>query len=166
MDASRRRVPGPVGLVLGALALVLLGAALWAGMGLREARAAAGDREAALRAAGEHAVALMSVGYQNVDADMRRVLGTSTGQARAEYVRDAAALRETTVGDRLLRTGALRASGLVSLRGDTAEALVVGDAVVRGEGSESAPREQFYRWRMQLTRASGGWLVSKVEQVS
>ncbi|MGW0066481.1 hypothetical protein ACWDUI_03350 [Streptosporangium sandarakinum] len=166
MNASRRRLPGPAGLAPGLLVLVLLGAALWAGVGLREARAAADDREAVLRAAREHAMTLMSVGYQNVDADMRRVLDTSTGQARAEYARDAASLRETTVRDRLLRTGALRASGIVSLTGDTAVALVVGDAVVRGDGSESAPREQFYRWRMQLVRTSEGWLVSRVEQVA
>ncbi|MFC4057702.1 hypothetical protein ACFOWE_05325 [Planomonospora corallina] len=151
--------------VLGALIVLLLAAAVWIGGRLREAQAAADDRQAALRAAGTHAVNLLSVGHRTVDADIRRILDTSTGQARAEYSRNAAALRETTTKDKVVQTGALRAVGLVSLGEGTARVLVVGDAVVEWEGGENAPQERFYRWSMEVTRTGGKWLVSKAEMV-
>lgn len=113
---SRRplRIAGPL---LGVLIAVLLAAAFWVGATLRDAQTAADDRQAALRAAGAHAVHLLSVGYRSVDEDIGRILGTSTGVARAEYARTAAELKRSTVKDKILQTGALRASGLVSLRG-------------------------------------------------
>ncbi|GGK54913.1 hypothetical protein Ppa06_12520 [Planomonospora parontospora subsp. parontospora] len=153
------------GLVLGVLIAVLLAAALWIGGQLRDAQAAADDREAALRAAGTHAMNLLSVGYRTVDADVGRILDTSTGPARAEYVRTAEALRRTTTEEKVVQTGALRAVGLVSLSGDTARVMVVGDAVIEWEGSKNAPQERFYRWTMEVTRTGGKWLVSRAELV-
>lgn len=43
--------------------------------------------------------------------------------------------------------------------------MVVGDAVIRWEGSKSAPQERFYRWNMEMTKVEGVWLVSKAELV-
>ncbi|WP_307845204.1 hypothetical protein [Planomonospora sp. ID67723] len=157
----RRLLPWLLGLLIAALAAT----AFWVGGQLRDAQAAADDREAALRAAGAHAVNLLSVGHRTVDADLRRILDTSTGQARAEYARNAAVLKETTTTGRILQTGALRAVGLVSLEGAKARVLVVGDAVVRWDGSENAPQERFYRWSMEVTKVGQAWLVSKAELV-
>ncbi|MFF3440950.1 hypothetical protein [Streptosporangium sp. NPDC002721] len=161
---SRRplRIAGPV---LGVLIVGLLAAAFWVGATLRDAQTAADDRQAALRAAGAHAVYLLSVGYRSVDNDIGRILDTSTGAARAEYARTAAELKKSTIKDKILQTGALRASGLVSLRGSTAQVMVVGDAVVRRDGSKDAPQELFHRWNMEVTKVGGAWLVSKAELV-
>ncbi|MEU4833656.1 hypothetical protein [Streptosporangium sp. NPDC023615] len=159
----RGRLAGPV---LGVLIALLLAVALWVGAELRDAQAAADDRQAATRAAGTYAVHLLSVGHRAVDADIGRVLAASTGRARAEYAGTAAELRRTTVAGRLLRAGALRASALVWLRGDTARVMVVGDEVIRREGSSDAPRERFHRWNMEVTRTGPTWLVSLVEPVS
>ncbi|MBG0813659.1 hypothetical protein [Planomonospora sp. ID82291] len=156
------RVAGPV---LGVLITVLLAAALWTGGRLRDAQAAEDDREAALRAAGAHAMNLLSVGYRTIDADVGRILSTSTGSARAEYTRTAEALRRTTTEEKVVQTGALRAVGLVALKGDTARVMVVGDAVIEWDGGEDAPQERFYRWTMDVTRTGGTWLVSKAELV-
>nr|WP_260407984.1 hypothetical protein [Planomonospora venezuelensis] len=157
----RRLLPWLLGLLIAALAAT----AFWVGGQLRDAQTAADDREAALRAAGAHAVSLLSVGHRTVDADIERILDTSTGEARAEYARNAAALKETTTAGRILQTGALRAVGLVSLEGATARVLVAGDAVVRRDGSGDAPQERFYRWSMHVTRVGAAWLVSKAELV-
>ncbi|WP_242675981.1 hypothetical protein [Streptosporangium minutum] len=156
------RIAGPALVVLIA---ALLGAAFWIGGDLREAQAAADDRRAAVRAAGAHAVDLLSVSHQSVDADVKRILDTSTGPARAEYTGNLAKLKETTVKNKVVQTGALRASGLVSLKGDTARVMVVGDAVIRWEGSKNAPQERFYRWNMEMAKVEGVWLVSKAELV-
>ncbi|MFI6506553.1 hypothetical protein ACIBCT_03025 [Streptosporangium sp. NPDC050855] len=157
-----RRLAGPV---LATLIAVLLAVAFWVGTDLRDAQAAADDRQAAMRAAGTHAVHLLSVGHRAVDADIGRVLATSTGAARAEYARAAAELKRTTVAGRLLRTGALRATGLVSLRGGTARVMVVGDELTRRDGGEDVPQERFHRWDMEVTKVGTAWLVSKVEPV-
>ncbi|WP_326635506.1 hypothetical protein OG884_21420 [Streptosporangium sp. NBC_01755] len=156
------RVAGPV---LGLLIAMLLAAAFWVGVDLRDAQAAADDRQAAMRAAGAHAVHLLSVGYRSADADIERILDGSTGEARAEYVRTAAERREGTIKEKILRAGALRALALVSLRGNTAQVMVVGDEVIRWDGSKNAPREQFHRWNMEVTEVGGAWLVSKAELV-
>ncbi|MGC5016173.1 hypothetical protein ACLQ2R_35870 [Streptosporangium sp. DT93] len=160
-----RRVGRLAGPVLAVLIAVLLVAALWVGADLRDAQAAADDRQAATRAAGTYAVRLLSVGHRAVDADIERVLAASTGPARTEYAGNAAELKRTTVAGRLLRTGALRASALVWLRGDTARVMVVGDELVRRDGSADAPRERFHRWNMEVTRTGAAWLVSAVEPV-
>ncbi|MER6825815.1 hypothetical protein ABT352_07495 [Streptosporangium sp. NPDC000563] len=151
--------------MLGVLIVALLVAAFWIGAALRDAQTAADDRQAALRAAGAHALHLLSVGYRSVDEDIERILDTSTGVARAEYARTAAELKRSTVKDKILQTGALRASGLVSLKGSTAQVMVVGDAVIRRDGSKDAPQERFYRWNMEVTKVGGSWLVSQAELV-
>ncbi|GHE31120.1 hypothetical protein GCM10017673_37430 [Streptosporangium violaceochromogenes] len=166
MNAVRQARPLRIaGLVLGILVLVLLGTACWICGALREAQAAADDRAASLRGAEAHALALLSVGYRTVDADIKHILDTSTGAARAEYVKTVKALRKATVKSRVLQTGALRASGIVSLKGRTAHVMVVGDAVVRWDRSEESPQERFYRWNMEVTKVGAVWLVSKAELV-
>ncbi|GAA4222527.1 hypothetical protein GCM10023075_13750 [Streptosporangium album] len=151
--------------MLGVLIAALLAAAVWVGGDLRDAQAADDDRRAAVRAAGVHAVALLSVSHRSVDADLKRVLDTSTGAARVAYARQLGTLKADAIRGKFLRTGALRASGLVSLKGNTAQVMVVGDAVIRQDRSKKAPQEQFSRWNMEVTRAGGVWLVSKAELV-
>ncbi|MDP9846808.1 hypothetical protein [Streptosporangium lutulentum] len=166
VHAARPRRPlGIAGPVLGVLIVALLAAAFWIGRDLRDAQAAADDRQAAMRVAGVHAVNLLSVSYQSVDADIKRILDTSTGAARAEYARTAAELKETTVKEKVVQAGALRATGLVSLKGTTAQVMVVGDTLIRMDGGKNAPQERFYRWNMEVTKVGGVWLVSKAEVV-
>lgn len=162
--AHRRRGTAPA--VLGLL-VVVLGAALWLVHGeLAEARAAQRNREAAIQAAGAHAVSLLSLDHRTIDQDLKRILDTSTGQARQEHAANAARIKEATKKGKVVQLGVLRSSGLVSMNAaqDTAEVLVVADAMVRWEGAKAAPQEQrFYRWRMRVTRVGGSWLVSKAE---
>ncbi|MEV7005409.1 hypothetical protein [Streptosporangium sp. NPDC051022] len=166
VNAARRAHPLKIaGLVLGLLIVALLAAAFWLCGALRDAQAAADDRDAAIQAAGAHALDLLSVSHRTVDADIKRILDTSTGAARAEYTRTLAELKKTTVKNKVLQTGALRASGIVSRKGNTAQVMVVGDVVVRWEGSKDAPQERFYRWNMQVTKVGTSWLVSKAELV-
>jgi Mce-associated membrane protein len=48
----------------------------------------------------------------------------------------------------------------------TAEVLVAGDAVIRwARGRKGEPEERLYRWRMEVTKVDGVWLVSKAEPV-
>ncbi|MET8004971.1 hypothetical protein [Nonomuraea glycinis] len=158
---ARHAVPA-----LAVAAALLIGAVVWLVMQARDAQARADDRQAALLAAGTHAVSLLSLDHRTVEADLQRILATSTGAAKAGYEAGASKLRSTTVADKVVQEGVLRAAGLVSLSESTAKALVVADVEIRWDGSANAPQERFYRWSMDLTKVSGTWLVSKAVQVS
>ncbi|GAA4193282.1 hypothetical protein AB0C10_02280 [Microbispora amethystogenes] len=155
-----------VGLVLVAVALALVVQRL---AGARtEAEAAAQDRQMAVRAAMAHAVSLMTIDHHRIDDDIKRALATSTGPEKARYAANQAALRSATLKNKAVQTGVLRASALASIAGDrrTAQVLVVADAVIHWEdGRKAAPEERFFRWRMDVTKASGLWLVSGAELV-
>ncbi|MFG1711274.1 hypothetical protein ACFLIM_49805 [Nonomuraea sp. M3C6] len=150
---------------LSGVLVVLVGTGVWIAAQARDEQGRAGDKEAALLAAGTHAKNLISLDYRTADADVRRILDTSTGAARTEYAANAAKLKSTTVTNKVVQHGVLRATGLVSMTGATAKVLVVADVEIRWDGSKSAPQERYYRWSMDLTKTGGGWLVSKVVQV-
>ncbi|SDM84686.1 hypothetical protein [Nonomuraea jiangxiensis] len=158
----------PAGILISALSAVLavlVATGVWIAAQARDEQGRAGDKEAALLAAGTHAKNLISLDYRTADADVRRILETSTGTARAEYAANAAKLKSTTIANKVVQHGVLRATGLTSLTGSTAKVLVVADVEIRWEGSSSAPQERYYRWSMDLTKVGGGWLVSKAVQV-
>lgn len=149
-----------------AAAVALLGAAAtWLVIQDRDAQAAWDDRQAVLLAARTHAVNLLSLDYRTIDADVARILATSTGAARAEYEAGAGKLKDTTKSGKVVQEGVVRATGLVSIGPRTAKALVVADVQIRWDGSRNAPQERFYRWEMDLARTGGVWLVSKAVQV-
>ncbi|MGI5161277.1 hypothetical protein [Microbispora sp. CA-102843] len=155
-----------VGLVL--LVAVLALAVQHLARARTEALAAEQDREMAVQAAAAHAVSLMSIDHRRIDDDIKRALATSTGPERAQYAAGQAALRTATLKNKAVQTGVLRASALASLDGDrrTAQVLIVGDAVIHWEdGRKTPPEERFFRWRMDVTKASGLWLVSRAELV-
>ncbi|GAA4095459.1 hypothetical protein [Nonomuraea soli] len=150
---------------LAVLVALLAGAALWMGGQVREAHALADERQAALDAAGTHAMNLISISHATVDADIERILATSTGPARSEYAAGAAKLKETTLANKVVQTGVLRATGLESMKPGSAKILVVADVDIRWEGSNSPPQKRFYRWSMELIKVGGSWLVARAVQV-
>ncbi|WP_083958594.1 hypothetical protein [Herbidospora mongoliensis] len=168
MARIRREAPRRLNLALLA-AVILLGAAtgwvstLRAGALTREA-----DEAAAVTAASTHAVSLMSLDHRAFDTAFRRVLSTSTGETRARYERDQAEARATVMKDKVLQTGVLRGAGLASMNseGTSAEVLVVADVMIDWTGRKGdEPEERFYRWRMDLSKEGGQWLVATAELV-
>lgn len=157
-------------LVVALLVLVALLGTAWVRVGgdLDAARSAARERVAAVQAAERYALTLMAVDYRTVDRDVRRVLGTSVGQARDEYARDADRLKAATRANKAVQTGVVRAAGLVTMNApmSVARVLVVADSVIRWEGAKTAPQERFYRWSVEVTKVRGAWWVSKLEQVT
>ncbi|TYB52723.1 hypothetical protein FXF51_50530 [Nonomuraea sp. PA05] len=158
----------PARILLAALSgvlAVLVGTGVWIAAQARDEQGRAGDEQAALLAAGTHAKNLMSLDYKSADADVRRIIGSSTGAARVEYEANATKLRTTTVENKVVQHGVLRATGLVSMTATTARVLVVGDVEIRWDGSDSPPQERFYRWQMDLSKVGEAWLAAKVVQV-
>lgn len=151
--------------VLAVLALLLAGAAYWTFDQLRDEQSKADDRQAALDAAGTHAVDLLSLNYKSVEADLARILATSTGEARAEYSANATKLKDTTITNKVVQDGVLRSTGLAAMADGTATVLVVADVDIRWDGTQTAAQKRFYRWSMDVIKVNGVWLVSKAVQV-
>jgi hypothetical protein len=153
---------------LAGLVVALAAGLVWIRTDIAEARTAQEEREAALRAAGVHAVSRLSLHHRTVDDDIRRALSTSTGEARSELAAEAAKLKQAAIDTRAIQTGVVRAAGLVSMNAEltSADVLVVADALLRWEGGRPAPQDRYYRWRMRVSKVGGAWLVSKAEQVS
>ncbi|WP_433499593.1 hypothetical protein ACQP1K_04430 [Sphaerimonospora sp. CA-214678] len=163
MAGMRRRVP-VIGLVI--LVVGLAGVALWVRAARDASWEAAQARQAAVRAAAAHAVGLLSLNHRTVDEDLKRVLVTSTGRERERYADGQAALKAATLKNKVVQTGVLRASALESADAGRARVLIVADAVIRWEhGEKTAPEERFFRWRMEVSKVSGRWLVSDSELV-
>jgi len=161
---TRRLVVMPV---LAGLVVALAAGLVWIRIELAAARTAEEEREAALRAAGVHAVSLLSVNHRTVDEDIRRILSTSTGEAKQRHTANAAALKRAAIDTKAIQTGVVRAAGLVSMNAEltSADVLVVADALLWWEGGKPAPQDRYYRWRMRVSKVGGAWLVSKAEQV-
>ncbi|WP_214414925.1 hypothetical protein [Sphaerisporangium fuscum] len=158
-------------LVIAALLVLVAGLGVaWVRIGgdLDEARSAARDREAAVRAAERYALTLLAVDYRTVDRDVQRVLDSSTGAAKDEYAQQAGNLKAATLRNKVTQTGVVRAAGLVTMNPGRsgARVLVVADSVIRWEGAKTAPQERFYRWSVEVTKVRGAWWVSKLEQVA
>ncbi|RVX47084.1 Mce-associated membrane protein [Nonomuraea polychroma] len=150
---------------LSGMLAVLVGLGVWIAVEAREEQGRAGDKEAALLAAGAHAKNLISLDYRTVEADLRRLLETSTGAARAEYAATTDKVKSTAVGSKIVQQGVLRATGLVSLAGAKAKVLVVADVEIRWDGSKNPPEARYHRWSMDLDKVGGAWLVSKAVRV-
>ncbi|MEU4542419.1 hypothetical protein [Nonomuraea dietziae] len=151
--------------VLAAVLLLVSGLAVWLSAQVRDEEAAAADRRAALAAASAHAVNLLSLNYQSADASIQKILATSTGTAFAEYSAGAPKLKETTIANKVVQTGAVKAAGVVSMGDGTAKVLVVADSHINWVGSGTPDQDRYFRWSMDLAKVKGVWLVSKAEQV-
>ncbi|MGV9301731.1 MULTISPECIES: hypothetical protein [unclassified Nonomuraea] len=150
---------------LAAILVLVTGLAFWLSAQLRDEEAAATDRRAAIDAAAAHALNLLSLNYKSADASIAKILATSTGVAYAEYHAGAPKLRETTIANKVVQTGVVRASGMVSMAGDAAKVLVVADSTISWEGTGTPQQDRYYRWSMDLSKVGGRWLVAKAEQV-
>nr|WP_062337789.1 hypothetical protein [Herbidospora sakaeratensis] len=168
MARIRREAPRRLNLALLAAVLVLGAAAGWVWTLRADALARQADEAAAVSAASTHAVSLMSLDHRTFDTAFRGVLSTSTGETRARYEREQAAARATVMKEKVLQTGVLRGAGLVSMNpeGNRAQVLVVADVLVDFTGREKdEPEDRYYRWRMDLAKENGRWLVADAELV-
>ncbi|NAS25493.1 hypothetical protein GT755_27900 [Herbidospora sp. NEAU-GS84] len=169
MARIRREAPRRLNLALLALVLLLGAAAGWVWTLRASALAREADEADAVAAASTHAVSLMSLDHRTFDTAFRGVVSTSTGETRARYERDQVAAREAVMKDKVLQTGVLRGAGLASMNaeGTRAQVLVVADVLVDFTGrKDDRLEDRFYRWRMDLAKENGRWLVANAELVS
>jgi Mce-associated membrane protein len=147
------------------LIVVALGAlAGWLGFRAHQSHQRAQEREVFLQAARQGALSLTTIGYTEVDADVKRILDSSTGGFHDDFQKRSQPFVEVVKQAQSTSHGTITAAGLESVRGDTAQALVALAVTTTNAGAaEQQPRA----WRMRVSIQKVGDMakVSNVEFV-
>lgn len=124
-------------------------------------------RDAAVRAAEQTAVALVSLDHRDPEQGYDRLLTMLTGPARTQWEqRRAEYLAPLIATNTVSSEAAVRESGVAALESDatTVTVLVVATATVTSDANPG-PDDRNYRLRMSLVPVSDGWKVSDLQIV-
>jgi Mce-associated membrane protein len=155
--------------LLAALAVVLVAASVALGVTvaghLRDRDALDAARDAALTAARQEIVNLDSLDHTTIDADLKRVVDGSTGTFKDQFTRAQADLKSLIVQRKSVSSGAVLSSGVVRADTDTATVLVAVDRTVK-DSSDTTGAVAHDRWRVDLEKHGGRWLVADLQPVA
>ena len=110
------------------------------------------------------ALNLTTVNHATADADVQRVLDSSTGQFREDFAQRAEPFKQALRDAKSVSIGSVTAAGLEGLDGDRARVLV---AVTVKTTKNGEPEQEPKAWRMRLSvvKVDGGYKVENVEFV-
>jgi Mce-associated membrane protein len=152
-----------------ALLVVLAGALAGAGLAGRswaDQRQLDAGRQQALAAARQTTVNFVSISAATVDADLRRIADSATGQFKDEFTGDMAQIRGAVLENKVDSKGSVLRAAVVSASRRSAVVLVAVDATVK---NTSAPDGRLSHYRIQVSLArdahSGRWLVAQLQFV-
>jgi Mce-associated membrane protein len=143
--------------VLAVLCLVLVGPAWRANQ--RET-----SRDAALQAARQEAINLVTVNWQSAPSDVAHVLGGATGPFHQEFELNADTFTDIVKKAQVMTTGQVMGAGLDQFAPDTARALVAVHSTVRNTQTPNG-EDRDYRIAENLRLIGDRWLVERVEFV-
>jgi Mce-associated membrane protein len=169
-DTKRRvpswvsRTPRPVTVVV-AIIVALLGVGGWLGFRLHQDDQVRAQRNLYVQVARQTAINLTTINYAEVDADIKRVLDSSTGDFHDEFQNRSQPFVEVVKKVQSKTEGTIAEAGLISYTKDQAQVLVA--ISVKTTMAAAPPDQEPRRWRMRLTVDKNGdsAKVSKVEFV-
>jgi Mce-associated membrane protein len=136
----------------------------WFGHRSTQLQRAEDQRHAYVEAARQGAVNITSIDFQRADADVQRILDSSTGQFHDEFADRAAAFLDAAKRSQSTSVGEILDAGIESLADDGATVLVAVSVNTSQVGAADLPVRS---WRMRMTvQGSGSDVkVSKVDFV-
>lgn len=146
---TRRRLDrrNVVAVTLAAALLAITGLGAWFEVRTRQDQQVEQQRNHFLQVAREAALDLTTIDYTRVQADIQRVLDTSTGAFYDDFHTRSAALAEFVTKSQSKTRGTVTESGIDSTDGDTARILIAMSVNVSNAGAaEQEPRN----WRMRI----------------
>lgn len=152
---ARRRLSNPLGrlsqvgraLVASGVAVALLiGLTVWLGYRAYQQHEATAQRNLFVQVARQGAVNLTTINYEEVDADVQRILDLATGSFRDDFEHRSKPFIELVKAAQSKSEGSVTDAGLESQHGDSAQILVAVAVKSRTAAGEEAPRE----WRMRI----------------
>lgn len=157
---------GPVILAwaLSVLVLVALVGATLSVVALRGQDARKSEREGAMKAARQLSVDFTTYNYESWDADAQRVLDESTGQFKEEFAAGSGSVKTEVVANKATSKGDVKEAAVVSNDKDSAQVLVIVNAVVTNTASKDGV-ERRYRIKLDLVREKNRWLTADFQVV-
>lgn len=122
-------------------------------------------RSAAVAAARQEIVNLDSLSWMTVDADLARVLTGATGTFKDQFTRAQKDLKPVVVQRKSVSSGTVLFAGVVRADTDTATVLVAVDRTVK-DVTDTTGAVAHDRWRVDLEKHGGRWLVSDLQPVA
>ncbi|HUR13928.1 MAG TPA: hypothetical protein VM097_05505 [Mycobacteriales bacterium] len=122
-------------------------------------------RNAAVSAARQEIVNLDSLSWQTIDADLKRVLDGATGTFKDQFSRAQKDLKPVVVQRKSTSSGTVLFAGVVRADTDTATVLVAVDRTVK-DSTDPTGAVAHDRWRVDLEKHGGRWLVSDLQPVA
>ena len=153
VDPPKQRPPRRDSLRLSLTAALLIVVALgavagWFGFRAHETHQRAQQREVFLQAACQGAVNLTTISYTEVDADIQRILDSSTGGFYDDFAKRSQPFVDIVKRAQSTSKGTITEAGLESVQGDSAQVLV---AVTVATSNAGATEQQPRSWRMRIT---------------
>ncbi len=160
--SSRPRSGVRLALAFGITALLTLGAlAGWLGYRAYQGHEAAKQRELFLQVARQGAVNLTTVSYTEAEADVQRILDSSTGSLYDDFLKRSQPFIEVLKQAQSTSAGTVTSAGLESVNGNEAQVLVTVQVKSSNVGAgEQAPRA--WRMRLSVRKVGDGAKVSNV----
>jgi Mce-associated membrane protein len=121
-------------------------------------------RSAAVTAARQEVVNLDSLSWDTIDADLKRVLDGATGTFKDQFSRAQNDLKPVVVQRKSESSGTVLFAGVVRADTDTATVLVAVDRTVK-DSTDPSGAVAHDRWRVDLEKHGGRWLVSDLQPV-
>lgn len=143
---------------------VLVAIACWLGWRDIEARRTDEVRAQMVEAGREGLLALTTIDHQQVDADVQRILDTSTGGFRADFEKKAGGFKDAARRAQSTSVGTVTSAGWESADGDAGSVLVALRVMTTNRGvPERGPKA--WRTRVTVAKDDGRFKVAAVEFV-
>ncbi|HEY4568910.1 MAG TPA: hypothetical protein VIH10_05570 [Kribbella sp.] len=149
---------------LSVLLVVALAGLTLSVVALRRQSAAEAQREGAMKAARQLALDFTTYDYKTWDADSKRVLDDSTGQFKQEFRSGIDAVKTDVATNKATSKGDVKEAAVVSNDKDSAQVLVIVNAVVTNTASTDGV-ERRYRIKLDLVREQDRWLTADLQVV-
>lgn len=163
---SRIGIPVERAAAIGMVLALVLGALCgWLGYRVYREHRVEQARSLFLEVGKQGALNLTTIDYTRADADVQRILDSSTGAFREEFAGRSAALADVVEQAQSTSSGTVTAAGVESMTADEARVLVALSVATANRG---APAQQPRYWRMRVTVSKvdgGGAKISKVDFV-
>ncbi len=147
---SRKRIPRHRAAMLTALSLmaVLVGVASWTGLQVYQSDQLSRRQERFVEAAQRGALNLTTIDFQHADADVRRILDSSTGAFHDEFAQHSDGFTDVVKKAQSRSQGTVTAAGMESSSNNQAQVLVAVQVSISDlTSSDQEPRS----WRMRVT---------------
>jgi Mce-associated membrane protein len=164
-DDTGPRTGARLALAVGVATIVVLAALVaWLGYRAYESHQAQQQRQLFLQIGRQGALNLTTIDYAKADADVQRILDSSTGTFRDDFQKRSGPFIEVVKQAQSKSVGAITEAGLESQQGDQAQVLV---AVTVNTSSAGVDEQQPRAWRIRMTvqKVGDGAKVANVEFV-